>query len=439
MIRQRGRDLRLRQIERKPAVMLVNNLIKDLLKFLKENEGHSFFRDVSVFTSGSYYELVKINKPNEFDIMLKLKTPQLTWMALEDYNGLFYRVSLCRSTRSEIRSFLLEDERTISSSKVIKEMQRLVHKFMNTHQGLNRVNSPAVTLAFKKHKDDDIELSVDIVPALEVSQGWPEAARSGLDIDKWLGKKARRKFVSRPVYFVPKRPKWRKLSDHEKESWRISFSHIEKEMIMFHGNKKTCCETKPNECCRKLCLRLLKCLFEGLKNTYPKELEPLCSYHGKTAFFHNLSQRFEDSLWTPGQLSHCFMRLLVDFEHAAQIGSLPHFFIPQFNLFSPASFPKRSLLFLANSLREQRELGLPLLRAPSPTPALCCTPPLQLQSEEISQQQVTLRKNDTKAFVICIMIFTCLCINLATIFTESDLLRLYVNIYVYFLTNFQIN
>lgn len=41
----------------------------------------------------------------------------------------------------------------------------------------------------------------------------------------------------------------------------------------------------------KQCLMLLKSLIEGLKQRFPKELEDLCSYHGKTAFLHTLSKR----------------------------------------------------------------------------------------------------------------------------------------------------
>lgn len=40
---------------------LVNNLIKDLVKFLKENDEQPFFKHVSVLNSGSYYEFVKVN------------------------------------------------------------------------------------------------------------------------------------------------------------------------------------------------------------------------------------------------------------------------------------------------------------------------------------------------------------------------------------------
>ncbi|XP_067282049.1 cyclic GMP-AMP synthase [Pseudorasbora parva] len=377
LIRQRGRDLRLRKVDQQKAGKIVNNLIESLLDFLKNNDDQPFFRDVSLLTSGSYYEMVKINKPNEFDIMLKLKVPRLQMFELEEYKGLFYKVKLLKATREEIKHFLLEDERTVSATKIKAEIHRLVRKFISNHfkgKGWvvcrNLVNSPAVTLEFNDKENENGVMSIDIVPTLEVPQGWPQAARAGPNIDNWLGKKCRRKFVSKAVYFVPKRPKERNLTDDAKESWRISFSHIEKEMMQYHGNKKTCCEGFSNKCCRKRCLQLLKCLIEGLKLRYPKELEPLCSYHGKTAFFHVLSDRVQDSLWSPGQLSVSFMKLFGYFERRAIDGSLPHFFICQHNLFSPPAFPKRALAFLTNVLKEQRELGLPVLKVPSPSAAL---------------------------------------------------------------------
>ncbi len=98
----------------------------------------------------------------------------------------------------------------------------------------NLVNSPAVTLEFKlKEKDDDV-MSVDIVPALEVPQGWPQAARAGPNIDKWLGKKSRRHFVSKAVYFVPKRPKGRNLKNDAKGiCWQNTYSVITKTFLSF--------------------------------------------------------------------------------------------------------------------------------------------------------------------------------------------------------------
>lgn len=67
MIRQRGRDLRLRKTDQQQAVKLVNHLIDSLLDFLKNNEDQAFFKEVSVLTSGSYYEMVKVNLENGID------------------------------------------------------------------------------------------------------------------------------------------------------------------------------------------------------------------------------------------------------------------------------------------------------------------------------------------------------------------------------------
>uniref|UniRef100_A0A673LHG0 Uncharacterized protein n=1 Tax=Sinocyclocheilus rhinocerous TaxID=307959 RepID=A0A673LHG0_9TELE len=349
LIRQRGRDLRLRKLDQQNAVKIVNHLIDSLLEFLKNNDDQPFFREVSVLTSGSYYEMVKINKPNEFDIMLKLKVPRLVLSELEKYQGLFYKINLFKATRTEIQHFLLEDERTVSATKIKAEMHRWVIR-------RNLINSPAVTLEFKpKEKVDDV-MSVDIVPTLEVPQGWPQAAREGLNIDKWLGKKCRRQFVSKAVYFVPKRPKGRNLKDDAKGMLAQS---LQKHFFLSLAYKDGIFEVLVFR--EKLCMRLLKCVIEGLKQQYPKELEPLCSYHGKTAFFHVLSDRVQDSLWSPGQLSVSFMKLFGYFERCALNGSLPHFFVREHNLFSPPAFPKRALVFLTNALKEQRELGLPVI------------------------------------------------------------------------------
>jgi len=64
LIKQRGRDLRVRKVDQQNAVKIVNHLIESLLEFLKNNEDQPFFREVSVLTSGSYYEMVKVRNIN---------------------------------------------------------------------------------------------------------------------------------------------------------------------------------------------------------------------------------------------------------------------------------------------------------------------------------------------------------------------------------------
>ncbi|KAK6327358.1 cyclic GMP-AMP synthase isoform X2 [Coregonus clupeaformis] len=432
-IRLRAQDLKLRQSDRQWAVDLVNHLRDSLLVFLKNSDEQPYFQSASVLNSGSYYEMVKIHNPNEFDMMLKLQSPsRLKMTELDQYHGLFYEVALSRRTRSHIRSFLLEDGLTISASKIISEMHRLVRKFISTYKvpgsswrwvvNRKRPNSPAVTLSLLEVDDGKEELlSVDVVPALEVpsSQGWPLAARAGPDVNNWLGKKTRRSLTHQTCFFVPKKPPGRNLSEAAKESWRISFSHIEKELIRTHGNKRTCCESSTTKCCRKQCFKLLKCLIEGLKKRYPQELDALCSYHGKTAFLHNLSIRAQDSLWTPHQLPACFMHLLGALEGHAKSGLLPHFFVPTSNLFAPPTFPRKALVFLTEALEEQRRQGLPLLMPPAPAPPLAVHSPSnsQPQPSPVVQQtpviqppQVIETKSFVKMFKIVALVVVLVCV-----------------------------
>ncbi|XP_058875153.1 cyclic GMP-AMP synthase-like isoform X1 [Acipenser ruthenus] len=373
-IKAKAKSLKLKRNDKNWSAEMVNNLVEKLMEYLKENKEEPYFRDVAKLTTGSYYELVKTNNPDEFDVMLILPTPRIAWTEVCGFSGLFYRVSVCRPPRSPLKDFLLEDGLTISAVRILKDMRNLIKKFMRTykvsvpgwHWSLERQNPgcPAITLSLLNNKAE-VDISLDLVPALEIPscQGWPEATKKGLKIEDWLGKKSRRAYTSQSFYFVPKKPKGRGLSEEAKESWRISFSHIEKQMIKNHGKNKTCCETPATTCYRKMCLRLLKCLIQSLKERHPVELSHLCSYHGKTAFLHSLCRRCLDSHWQ-GRLDRCFMRLLDDFITHVEKADLPHFFISKCNLFSPRCFPKRSLELLREELLEQRRLGLTVFQLP---------------------------------------------------------------------------
>ncbi|XP_069572837.1 cyclic GMP-AMP synthase [Brachyistius frenatus] len=378
-IKLNAKDLKIRLTDRRWAAEVVNDFRENLLKFLRSNTDQPFFQSADFLTTGSYFEKVKIHNPDEFDMMLKLQLPTRLNITMLD-GGIFYRINLTRPTRTPVQAFLLENTLTLSSSQVLSEMFRLVRKFLKNYKvpdgncrwevNRKRPNSPAVTLSLCSPESNGEELiSVDVVPSLEV-QGWPSAVRNGPDVDNWLGKKIRQEIKGLPCYFVPKRPKGRNLGEDAKESWRISFSHVEKKIIMSHGNKKTCCESNATKCCRKPCLMLLKSLIEGLKQRFPKELDDLCSYHGKTAFLHTLSSRFDDSMWAPQQLPTCFVYLLGALEDHARRRVLPHFFVPECNLFAQAVFPRKALAFLVSALNEQRNEGLPLLKPPVPLPPL---------------------------------------------------------------------
>lgn len=78
------------------------------------------------------------------------------------------------------------------------------------------------------------------------------------------------------------------------------------------------------------------------------------------------------------------MDLFGYFERRVLDGSLPHFFVCQHNLFSPPAFSKRALAFLTSALKEQRELGLPVLKMPSPSAALVPDPDALIHSNPIT-------------------------------------------------------
>lgn len=79
--------------------------------------------------------LLQIDTPDEFDMMLKLLVPSRFNTTTLDA-GLFYRIDLTRPTRNPIKDFLLDDRLTLSSSKILTEMFRLVRKFLKTYRGL---------------------------------------------------------------------------------------------------------------------------------------------------------------------------------------------------------------------------------------------------------------------------------------------------------------
>ncbi|XP_061597577.1 cyclic GMP-AMP synthase [Cololabis saira] len=410
-IKRRANHLKIRQTDRCWAAEVVNDFRENLLKFLRSEQ--PLFQGADFLTAGSYFEKVKIQSPDEFDMMLTVQLPcGLNTTRLD--GGLFYRLDLARPTRRPIQPFLLEGSLTISSSKVLSEMHGLVRKFLKAYRvpdhqchwevNRKRLLSPAVTLSLRSTERSAELISVDVVFALEV-QGWPAAVRNGPDVENWLGKKVRQEIRSLPCYFVPKRLKGQKGNEDAKESWRISFSHIEKKIIMFHGNKKTCCESKATKCCRKSCLMLLKSLIQGLKHCFPKELEDLCSYHGKTAFLHCLSSRFDDAAWAPQNLPACFLYLADALENHARTGILPHFFIPECNLFSSPSFSRKSLVFLVGVLEEQRREGLPLLKPPAPVSPLRPTvTAAQPASGSLSEPPLTPRPPVTFILVLLFLL-----------------------------------
>ncbi|XP_027601379.1 cyclic GMP-AMP synthase [Pipra filicauda] len=340
------------------ASALVNMVVPHLVQTIRSRDGA--FSSIERHSAGSYYERVKISQPNEFDIMLVIPVERLQLDESDD-TGAYYYLTFKRNPKEKYLLKFLDEDGKLSAFKMLQALREIIKQevknFKNVEVTVTRkkAGSPAITLQIKNPPS---EISVDIILTLEVHHSWPPSTQDGLKIKQWLGTKVRREFKLTSVYLVAKQNKREKVL--RGNTWRLSFSHIEKMMMTNHGHSKTCCESDGTKCCRKGCLKLLKYLLEQLKMKYPKELEKFCSYHVKTAFFHSCVMWPNDADWILGDLDHCFQKCLGYFVECLQKSQLPHFFIPQYNLLSLED--KASNHFLARQISHQLNNRFPIFQ-----------------------------------------------------------------------------
>ncbi|XP_072354662.1 cyclic GMP-AMP synthase-like isoform X2 [Scyliorhinus torazame] len=363
-------DLRIRSDQRSRASKVVNEVVDHLLRSIRKDSAGGFAA-IEKLASGSYYENVKISEPNEFDIMTTIRVDRINLTDM-DSKGAFYQVAFKRNQGTNpLRQFVCDG--TLSAEKMIGHLRKLIKEAVKTLSGHSikverkKPGSPAVTLQIEDKELGPI--SLDMVLALEVhSQSWPNRTTDGLKIENWLGRKVRRNFRMEPFYLVPKQPldvTQGAQSQSHKVMWRISFSHIEKKILLNHGNLKTCCENGSSKCCRKPCLKLLKNLIQKLKAKNPRILASVCSYHAKTTLLHACAKRPKDETWSFENLDICFLQLLDDFVEYLQATNLPHFFIPTYNLFQPGLFDSRCREVLLRQIETQRNNGFLIFSGPN--------------------------------------------------------------------------
>ncbi|XP_075058729.1 cyclic GMP-AMP synthase-like isoform X2 [Mixophyes fleayi] len=338
------------------AAEKINNIVKIIIQ--KVSEKDPLFQDMERMSTGSYYEGVKISKPNEFDIMLRIPITDHQRIGLTEFGktGAFYTLT-CKRKPEDFMERYIGDKGNISSQKIISKFRKLVKKAilgMAVSVMRKKPSSPAVTLTVANKPTD---ILVDLVLALEIRQRWPDKARGGMNIDDWLGTKVKRNFTFQSFYMVPKQAD---KEQRAKDTWRISFSHIEKEILINHGRSKTCCESGGEKCCRKQCLKLLKYLLELLGNKgMQRKMNNFCSYHAKTALLLHCTQYPKDEDWKLEDLDTCFNRYIQFFQKCLKNADLPNFFIPSLNLFSLIN---ADCSWLCRELEEQITENYPLFQ-----------------------------------------------------------------------------
>ncbi|XP_069462349.1 cyclic GMP-AMP synthase isoform X2 [Ambystoma mexicanum] len=302
-------DLRLRAKDVSKAVEEVNPLIDSLIR---EIQKHPLFSGVERLATGSYYEKVKISKADEFDIMLKMPISRIKLELFGD-SGAFYQVSFGRGHAADPLADCVDKSGNLSARMMLEKLRSHIKKTVKCLEGMDisikrkQSGSPAVTLIIKR---PDGDLSVDIVLALEVEkQSWPPSTKHGLAIQRWLGTKVRLGYRFSPFYLVAK-----STIDKQKmaaDTWRISFSHVEKAILKNHGNSKTCCEKDGQKCCRLshsnawLGTASAEMIFKGFIPSLPDEVEEfhessqICKIHDFVSLIkEKLSETYETFVGT---------------------------------------------------------------------------------------------------------------------------------------------
>uniref|UniRef100_A0AAY5JYF5 Cyclic GMP-AMP synthase n=1 Tax=Esox lucius TaxID=8010 RepID=A0AAY5JYF5_ESOLU len=322
-------QLKIKSKQRSESAFVVNEVVKHIIDHMKRTD---CFKNVNPLRTGSYYENLKISNPDEFDVML---TVPIERVGIHPFGKVaaFFSVELKRGKHS-LGCFLQEDN-TLSASSMLTEFRKEVTKCVKELERKKR-GCPAVTLLLTN--GGTVPISLDIVLGLEVHSSWPTFTKEGFKIEKWLGRKVKKEQKLKPFYLVPKYEGNGMVEldgVFAKDAWRISFSHVEKNILTNHGSLKTCCEVDGTRCCRKDCLKLLKHLSVP---TY-----------AKTTLLHACSVRTQDSDWEAARLGLCFQQLLADFE--GYLKNVP-------------AMTARGCHLLAKRIEEERNNGFPIFAGP---------------------------------------------------------------------------
>ncbi|NWI24157.1 CGAS synthase, partial [Sula dactylatra] len=289
-----------------------------------------------------YFPTLQISEPNEFDIMLVIPVTRLHLEESDD-TGAYYYLTFKRNPKEKYLLKYLDEDGKLSGFKMLQALREIIKQEVKNikskgnsltyvrktkmiaavlkNRGLSYVNH-----CCQKHYQKNKNKCFRTVTLAETN------SRA-----YYLLKEME---TNREDFFFYSKPEWLCSKTNNKEqkfkgnTWRLSFSHIEKAMMNNHGNGKTCCESDGLKCCRKGCLKLMKYLLEQLKMKHTKELDKISSYHVKTAFFHSCVMWPKDTDWHLGDLDHCFQKYLGYFLGCLEKSHLPHFFIPQYNLLS---------------------------------------------------------------------------------------------------------
>ncbi|XP_023015548.2 cyclic GMP-AMP synthase-like receptor [Leptinotarsa decemlineata] len=311
---------------------ILETIMETMTKKLKEKD--DLFRHVyeKILCGGSYYDGIKVGKPEEYDLDSVLNLPLLAEPDVEisDRPGFVYiRINeyakLLKSPDGKKFEKLntLMDGQYLSTPKVLSWMESIIglalndiekdelgnyfeveieqNKLVKIYVSLSK-SHPAFTLKLR-NKDYNIIFDIDLVPCFQFNgKKWPKGDY------RPNPKPSRDKFL-----VVPKKPYESSPSEDVSKYWRLSFQEQERDLIKGYEYNKM----KPT-------IKLLKFIRD-------KYNHKIASYFIKTVFLWEIHERDNVAFWAQ-PLSYVFMKMLEKYANMLEKKSIPYYWNKNFNL-----------------------------------------------------------------------------------------------------------
>ena len=267
--------------------------------------------------SGSYYEKLKVCRPDEFDVMIMLDVKpsvfKLEWERSpnEGYVKLKRAEVASAMQKSPWSAYMTDDGNYLSPIKIRRRFFELL-KEVTKSTGKMKVNveehGPAVQLTFTNGHDDTIA-EADMVLCVGFPEAWPQHA---IVEKKGISPALLEKMKSKGFHVVPKT-----FAESDVKTWRVSFSVCEKELLLHKI-----------ECNAKNVLKFVKFLREKHELVLPG----ISSYHLKNIFLELALVKHKTTLADTDHFMDSVTKLLSALLDALTLGKLWHFFNSGCNL-----------------------------------------------------------------------------------------------------------
>ncbi|XP_068911431.1 cyclic GMP-AMP synthase-like receptor [Tenebrio molitor] len=319
---------------------ILESVLKTIVDAMKKKD--PLFKDMftRVFYGGSYYDGLRVGKPEEFDLDLLLslpkyaapvlttsKMPGFVHLQLQKFDDWLKQPEAMPTYR--LFGNLFDEKRFLSTKKVLAWMEGILTKTMDdlplkgnkrilenkegTFEIMISKSGPALTLKIS----GAVTMDVDLVTCFVFRE------------DKWPKEGFKPNPVpTKPEFFiVPKKPKAGE-GDDAFLYWRLSFQEQERVLM---DNKRV---LKPT-------IKLLKKLRDNLKHS------SIASYYIKTAVLH-IAETKPDDFWK-NSLSYVFMTVLKEYKEFIEKGNIPYYWNTSNNLVGAVN--AKTLENMANRLK----------------------------------------------------------------------------------------